>query len=268
MVITQAYYYLNSIIIGQPFIYMKLFSSYLLAIIVLFSCQETPNKITIATAANVQFAMQELAAVFTEDTGIATEIILGSSGKILAQIKEGAPYDVFVSANIKYPNSLFNAGHTVQKPEVYGYGKLVLWTTTEGIKPSLQLLTTESITHIAIANPKTAPYGVAAEELLKHYGIYEQVKGKLVFGESLSQTNLFINSGAAEIGFTALAVVKSPKLLLKGNWLLLDSSTYTPIAQGVVVIKKEGKNTKQIQAFYRFLFSPKGRSILKKYGYD
>ncbi len=240
---------------------------FILSFLVLVSCQKQKNSsLIIATSANAQFAMQELAETFTKDTGIETEIITASSGKLLAQIMEGAPYDVFVSANMKYPNELYKAGYTTQKPEVYGYGKLVLWSLKESIEPSLDILKTKEITHIALANPKTAPYGVAAIELLKHYGIYGQVKNKLVFGESISQTNLFINSGAAEIGFTAMAVVMSSNLTKKGKWIVLDSSTYTPIAQGVVVIKKE--STENAQGFYQFLFSAKAQEVLKKYGYS
>ena len=211
--------------------------------------------------------MHELVTVFTAESGIEAEVVHGSSGKLLAQIMEGAPYDVFISADMKYPNTLFKKGKAEEKPKVYAYGKLVLWSVNGNIVPSLGILSSDSITHIATANPKTAPYGVATEEFLRHNGIYNQVKDKLVFGEGIGQTNQFINSGAADIGFTAMSVVMSPKLKTKGKWLALDSSTYTPIAQGVVVIKKDGKNTDQAQAFYRFLFSPKGKSVLKKYGY-
>lgn len=235
----------------------------------LFSCQEAKeDNLTIATAANVQFAMQEVVAEFTKETGIETEIIQGSSGKLLAQIMEGAPYDVFVSANMKYPNTLFEAGKTEEKPAIYAFGKLVLWSIKSGIEPSLKILSTDSIRHIAMANPKTAPYGVATEELLKHYGIYSQIKEKLVFGEGIGQTNQFINSGAADIGFTSMSVVMSTKLETKGKWIALDSASYTAIAQGVVVIKKEGTNTELAQEFYRFLFSDKAKTVLKKYGYS
>lgn len=242
---------------------------YILGAILSTSCQQEGSaKLTIATAANVQFAMQELVDEFTQETGIETEIIHGSSGKLLAQIMEGAPYDVFVSADMKYPRSLFEAGKTEAKPKVYALGKLVLWSIKGSINPSLEVLITDSVTHVAMANPKTAPYGIATEELLKHYGIYDQVKEKLVFGEGVGQTNQFINSGAADIGFTAMSVVMSPKLTTKGKWVALDTSTYTPIAQGAVVIKNENKSNSDAQAFYQFLFSEKAKTILKRYGYS
>ncbi|MCB0494611.1 MAG: molybdate ABC transporter substrate-binding protein [Cyclobacteriaceae bacterium] len=236
--------------------------------LLVFSC-ETSNteKLTVATAANVQFAMQELTQLFSQETGIETEIILGSSGKLLAQIKEGAPYDVFVSANMKYPDDLYNSGLTLKEPEIYAYGKLVLWSMKEGILPSLELLKKDDVKHIAMANPKTAPYGLATEQFLLAHNLYDAIKDKLVFGESISQTNQFIISGAAELGFTALSVVKSPEIAEKGKWIELDDNGYTPIAQGAVVIKKKDRNTEKAEQFYAFLFSPKARAVLEKYGY-
>lgn len=240
----------------------------LLVSLLVFGCTDKQqNKITIATAANVQFAMEELTELFTEETGIETEIILGSSGKLLVQIKEGAPYDVFVSANMKYPKELYKLDLTEEKPEVYARGKLVLWSMVEGITPTIELLKTDKVKHIAMANPKTAPYGVATKQLLNAKSLYSQIEDKLVFGESISQTNQFIISGAAELGFTALSVVKSLKMKGKGIWIALDTIEYTPIEQGAIVIKKKDKNTKKAQEFYAFLFSPKAQNVLKKYGY-
>lgn len=247
---------------------MKSTIIYSLAIFFLLSCQSKhSNKLTIATAANVQFAMEELTNAFSQETGIESEIILGSSGKLLAQIKEGAPYDVFVSANMKYPNELYASGFTEQKPQIYAYGKLVLWSMADNIDPSLDLLLSEKVNHVAMANPKTAPYGVAAEQLLTSINLYDQVKDKLVFGESISQTNQFIISGAAEIGFTAMSVVKSPEMEGKGKWIELDNTTYTPIAQGAVTIKKKHNNSDTANQFYAFLFSSRAKEILNKYGY-
>lgn len=247
---------------------MKSAFIYVLALFFLLGCQnKSSEKLTIATAANVQFAMQELTQLFSEESGIEAEIILGSSGKLLVQIKEGAPYDVFVSANMKYPNELLKVGLAEHKPEVYAKGKLVLWSMVEGISPTIELLKTDEVKHIAMANPKTAPYGVATEQLLNAKSMYSQIENKLVFGESISQTNQFIISGAAEAGFTAMSVVMSPEMQGKGKWIELDTKEYTPIEQGAVVIKKKDKNTKTAQQFYAFLFSPKAQNVLKKYGY-
>ncbi|MCF6360815.1 MAG: molybdate ABC transporter substrate-binding protein [Cyclobacteriaceae bacterium] len=240
---------------------------YFLLVITPFSCQEKPNNtLRIATAANAQYAIREIALAFTQQTEINVDIIQGSSGKLLAQIKEGAPYDVFVSADMKYPNKLYTLGLTDQKPAVYGYGKLVLFTS-QALEPTLNLLTKSRITHIALPNPKTAPYGLAAKEVLEYYNMHEDLKKKLVYGENISQTTQFINSGAAEIGFTALSIVMSPQLKNVGHWLELDSTTYSPIAQGVVIIKRSKKSNENAQQFYLFLFSNKAKNILKKYGY-
>lgn len=241
-----------------------------LVLLMLAGCNENKEKppLRIATAANMQFAMQELISDFTTRTGIKCEPVISSSGKLTAQIKEGAPYDVFVAADLKYPKAVFNAGMAVDKPEIYAYGKLVLWAYREESLPSLNGLTEEDIHHIALANPKTAPYGSAAISVLKKQHLYDSVEKKLVYGESIAQTNQFITSGAAEMGFTALAVVKSPTLKNKGNWVLIDSHLYDPIAQGVVILKHDSGNQKGAQTFYEYLFSKDAQKILSDFGYS
>jgi len=224
--------------------------------------------LTIATAANMQFAMQDLTRSFTEQTGTDCEIIVSSSGKLTAQIKEGAPYDVFVSADMKFPNELVESGFTRSKTTVYAYGKLIIWSMTDHIDPSFELLKSEEIRHVAMPNPKTAPYGRAALEALIKNKIYEEIKGKLVFGESVAQTNQFIYSKAAEIGFTAKSIVFSPNMKGKGTWKEIDSDLYAPIAQGIVLLKNRETHRQQSQDFYNFLLSGKGKEILIKFGYS
>jgi len=236
--------------------------------IFLFACNQKTKKLTIATAANMQFAMEEITRSFTTESGIECQTILGSSGKLTAQISEGAPYDLFVSADMKYPNELFRNGLTKGEPQIYANGKLVLWSLTDGIEPSIETLSSNSITHIAMANPKTAPYGSASEEVIKYYQIYESIEKKLVHGESVSQTNQFISSGAAEIGFTAKSVVLSPLMINKGRWIELDSRTYPPIHQGIVILTNRNDFLEEARLFHEFIFSPKGREILSKFGYD
>ncbi|SNR79230.1 molybdate ABC transporter substrate-binding protein [Lutibacter flavus] len=246
-----------------------LFLSTILISILISSCnQQKVHNLTIATAANMQFAMEELTTSFTKETGIKCETILSSSGKLTAQIKEGAPYDIFVSANMKYPNELYNAGFTTQKPKIYAFGKLVLWSMIDSIKPSINLLLHKNIKHIATANPKTAPYGIPTEEVLKHYKIYDSIKNKLVYGESIAQTNQFITTKAAEIGFTSKSVVLSPFIKGKGNWIDIDEQAYAPIKQGIVIIKNTSTSIDKKEKFYNFLFSKKGQDILNKFGYS
>ncbi len=237
-------------------------------ILSLTSCQQNKNhQLTIAAASNMQFAIAALTTAFTQETGIACQTVISSSGKLTAQIKENAPYDILVSANMKYPNDLFSSGYSKKKPKVYAYGKLVLWSMIDDMQPSIKVLLSDSIKHIAIANPKTAPYGAAAIEVLKYQNIYEDVKHKLVYGESISQTNQFILSQSAEIGFTAKSVLLSTKMKGKGRWVTLDDSSYSPISQGVVLIKPKGTESKEAKQFYIFLFSMKAKDILKTYGY-
>ncbi len=233
------------------------------------SCkQKHSDKLTIAVASNMQFTMKELSREFTNQTGITCDLIISSSGKLTAQIKEGAPFDVFVSADMKYPNELFTSGHTTTKPQVYAYGKLVLWSGVDDIKPSIDILTTSEISHIAIANPKTAPYGIAAIEVLKHHGIYENVKKKLVFGESISQTNQFITSKSAEIGFTSKSIVLSPQIHGKGNWITIQETDYTTISQGIVILNPKNIKQQHAEAFHDFLFSNSAKNIMETFGYS
>lgn len=242
---------------------------FILTLFLFFSCKHTEtNHLTIATAANMQFAMDKITEAFTNETGIKCETIISSSGKLTAQIKEGAPYHIFVSADMKYPNELYASGFATQKPKIYAYGKLVMWSMVDSIIPSIQLLQHKKIDHIAIANPKTAPYGLAAIEVLKKFSIFDSIQHKLVYGESIAQTNQFITTKAAEIGFTAKSVVSSPSIKEMGNWIEIDESNYTPIAQGIVILKNKTTNFNQAQKFYNFLFSTKGKEILKTFGYS
>ena len=247
--------------------------SYSLSIIlltfVLQSC--TPNThspLTIATAANMQFAMDSLTHAFETETGIPVETVISSSGKLTAQIREGAPFDLFISADLKYPQALFGEGLTLEKPKVYARGKLVLWDLRSNEKPEIERLVHSEIKHIAMANPQTAPYGSAAIEVLNYYHLYDSVQSKLVFGESIAQTNQFVVSGAAELGFTAKAVVLSPELKGKSYWTEIPAETYSPIEQGVVILKNRAQNITSARQFYDFLFSPKGKEILNTFGYE
>lgn len=234
----------------------------------LFGCKPKPYEgITIATAANMQFAMQALTKAFEQTKQINCRVVVGSSGKLTAQIKEGAPYDVLVSADMKYPQTLHQAG-LCQLPKTYAWGKLVLWSQKPGFSPSLANLSKSKIKHLAIANPKTAPYGAAAVEVLKQKGLYAQLKPQLVYGESIAQTNQFILSQTADAGFTAKSVVLSPRLQHKGKWVEIDSSLYAPIAQdAAVILGKHQANLSKASAFVKFLFSPTARRILQQYGY-
>lgn len=241
----------------------------LIFLLSLISCtSKNPSKLTIACAANTQFALSEIISVFEKENGIKVSLIVASSGKLTAQIKEGAPYDVFISADMKFPEEISRSGLALEEPRIYAFGTLILLSLREDIPPSLEILSNEKINHIAVANSKTAPYGKAAEQVLYYYGKYDEIKGKLVFGESISQANQFLNTGAAEIGFTAKSTFRAFAENEGKAFIEFDIESYDPIEQGVVVIKNSNQNEELASKFYLFLFSQKAQDILIKYGYE
>ncbi len=223
------------------------------------------SKVRIAAASNLQFVVQDLVRAFEKESGISCDIIMGSSGKLTAQIVEGAPYDLFLSADMKYPLLLYQRGLTIDSPYVYALGQLVLWSVQQR-DLSLSILIDPDIQYIALPNPKIAPYGMAAFEVLKGSNLLEEVEHKLVYGESISQTNQFILSKSADLGFTALSVVKAKRMLGLGDWVEIDRELYSLIQQGVVVLGRD-RNAIKAKRFRDFLFMPQAQSILKSYGY-
>ena len=223
--------------------------------------------ITISAAANVQYAIDDIIDAFKQKYHIDVKKVISSSGKLAAQITNGAPYDIFLSANMKYPIFLYQKGYAATKPKIYAKGSLVLWTLKDfdlnRWEDSLKIAKS-----IALPNPKNAPYGKAAMMVLKKKNLLKDIKEKLIFGESVSQTNQYIVSKIADIGFSAKSVVVSPKMKNIGKHIEIDKSLYEPIEQGVVVTKYGYKNHKEeALKFYNFLFSKIAKGIFKKYGY-
>jgi molybdate transport system substrate-binding protein len=221
-------------------------------------------------AANVSYAIKALKKEFNiihPETNV--QVILGSSGKLTAQIKHGAPYDLFMSANMKYPEALYSENLAVTKPMVYAQGSLAFLSVKErNYDTNMTVLKSKDIKKIAIANSQTAPYGIAAAEALKNAGMFEELKEKFVYGESISQTVTYATS-AADIGIIAKSSLFSPQMshFKKGiNWIEVDETLYTPIDQGMVILKK-GEGNADVKAFYDFMLSPKAKEILKKFGY-
>ena len=243
----------------------------LVAVTLLLFCSAMTHAetLTIAVAANVRYAYDELAVEFKKDTGIDVQSVSGSTGKIASQVKNGAPYDVFISADSETPEALFKDGLAETKPRVYAYGVLVLWTKKDfDLGLGLRLLNDGKIRKIAIANPKLAPYGRAAMQALTSAKLDATVESKLVYGESISQTTQFVDSGAADIGFIAKSVVIAPVMAGKGKWVEVPKGSYEPIAQAVVVLKHSaGAQSTNARKFADYLFTPKARAILAKYGY-
>lgn len=228
------------------------------------------NQINIAVAANVSYAIDELISEFNK-TNPNTKVLvtLGGSGKLTAQIKNGAPYNIFMSANMKFPQSLYDDKIAITKPIVYAQGSLAMLSAKEmDFKEGINLLKNSSISKIAIANPKTAPYGAATIEALKNGKIYDEVKNKFVYAESISQTVAYTTI-AADIGFIAKSSLydkKMAKYKENINWIDVDSRLYTPIEQGIVIINNAKENT-EVKAFYDFILSDNAKKIFKEYGY-
>lgn len=225
--------------------------------------------VNVAVAANLQYAFDDVAAAFKQDTGIDVKASYGASGKFATQIQNGAPFDVFLSADMDYPEKLQQAGFTLNAPKPYAYGTLVLWTAKGDLdlKNWQKLLASPTIGKVAVANPKTAPYGREAVRALAHYQIEQAVTPKLVYGESIGQTNQFIQTQAADIGFTAKSVVLAPEVKNVGKWVEVPKNAYQPIAQGAVLLKQAEK-TAAAKRFYDYLYSAKARTIFSKFGYQ
>jgi molybdate transport system substrate-binding protein len=225
--------------------------------------------LTVAVAANVKYAFDDLAAEFKKDTGIEVQGVFGSSGKIAAQVKSGAPFDVFLSADTDTPETLFKEGWAIAKPRVYANGVLVLWTTKDiDLSKGLPLLAEAGVQKVAIPNPKLAPYGRAAIQALESAKLKAAVEPKLVYGESIAQAAQFVESGAADIGFNAKSIMLSPEMAGKGKWVEVQKGSYEPIAQAVVILKHGAETQSEAsRKFVDFLFTPKARAIFEKYGY-
>ena len=228
------------------------------------------GSIKVAVAANMSYAMQEILKEFKMlHPNIKVYITLGGSGKLTTQIRHGAPYQLFLSANRLYPDMLFNEKFALLKPEIYAQGSLVYFSKKrENFTQNSALLLDKKIIKIAIANPKTAPYGKATVEFFKRSGIYEKVVKKLVYAESISQT-LFFAMVAADVGIIAKSALFSPKMThyKKGeNWSDINTKFYTPINQAIVLLKK-GEENKDVKKLYNFILSKKVKIILNKFGY-
>ncbi len=246
-----------------------MFQKVFLAAVLLAGFASADNSITVAVAANAQYAMEEIKAAFKKETGIEVKTVYGASGKFATQIRSGAPFDVFVSADMDFPDSVYAWGQAAEKPKPYARGKLVLWTLKNlDLGKGLSVLNDSSIAHIAVADPKKAPYGREAVNALKKSGMYASDSSRLVYGESISQVTQYIVTQNVDIGFDAKSVVLAGEVKGKGKWVEVDSTLYHPIEQGAVVCKYgKDNNPKLAEGFLNFLYSDSARAILVRYGY-
>ncbi len=229
------------------------------------------DNILIAAASNLRFAMHEICQDFQEEnSSIQTKVSYGSSGNFFAQISQGAPFDIFFSADATYPELLEKGGLTAKDMQkVYAMGKIVLWFPKESKADpdkGLQAITSTEVKKLAIANPRHAPYGRAAEESLRYYGLWEKVDEKLVYGENISQTAQFVHTGAADAGIVALSLAISPKMLAEGRYWVIPDESHGDIEQIYVVLKR-GEGKKSVREFLDFIQGEGGGEILSRYGF-
>ena len=230
------------------------------------------QEITVAAAADMSGALPELVSAYTKKTGQTVKLSFGASGNLTNQIRNGAPFDVFFSADEQYPQQLITEG-LASKDTLYRYavGRLVLWVPRDSQlnldKLGIKALLDPSVKKISIANPATAPYGRAAEATLRHFEIYDQVSGRLVLGENVSQAAQFVESGNAQAGLIALSHALAPAMKDKGRFWTIPLDAYPTLNQAVVVISKS-KQQDAARKFVDFLRGPEASSLLTSYGFS
>jgi len=236
-----------------------------------FSRLSFGQEITVAAAADLQFAMQDIADQFQKETGKKVKLIFGSSGSFFQQIQNGAPFDMFFSADLSYPKKLEAAGLTVPGSYYqYAKGRIVIWVPKDSaldVSSGLKSLLNPNIKKIAVANPQHAPYGQAAVAAMQKEGIYDKVKDKFVLGENISQTASFVVSGSADVGIVALSLALSPSMKDKGRYVEIPTDEYPPIQQAGVILSSS-KNKEAAQQFLSFVKTAFVADTLKKYGFD
>ncbi len=242
-----------------------------LAAFFLFAQSVRGEEITIAAAADLRFALQELALQFDRQTGHKINVTYGSSGNFFSQIQHGAPFDLFFSADIDYPRRLEAAG-MAESGTLYRYatGRIVIWVPASSpvdvARRGWDALLDPAVRKIAIANPKHAPYGRAAVAALQKAGIYAQVESKLVYGENIAQAAQFVQSGNAQAGIIALSLALSPGLKDAGKRWQVPADAHPPLEQGAIVLKSSAKK-ELARMFLDFVKGPAGRAVLEKYGF-
>jgi molybdate transport system substrate-binding protein len=233
--------------------------------------QAPAHEITVAAAADLTSALTEVTANYQKRTGVAVKLSFGASGALTQQIHNGAPFDIFFSADMDYPRQLI-AANLADSASLYRYavGKLVLWAPADSAldfeHKGMDVLLDPSVKKISIANPQHAPYGRAAMAALQHYRLYEKVKDRLVLGENVAQAAQFVESGNAQVGFVALAHALAPAMQGKGKYWRVPADAYPPLDQGVVVIA-HSLHKEDAAAFVDYVKSPEVAGVLQHYGF-
>jgi molybdate transport system substrate-binding protein len=233
-----------------------------------FAALAHAGEVKVAVAANFTAPMQKIAAEFEKATGHKAVVATGSTGAFYAQIKNGAPFEVLLAADDETPAKLESEGFAAKGSRfTYAVGKLVLWSSKPGfVDADGNVLKKGAFERLALANPKTAPYGAAAIEALKKLGLHEGLQGKLVQGETITQAYQFVASGNADLGFVALSLIWKDGAIASGSAWVLPADLYSPIRQDAVLLGK-GAAQPAAQALMQFLKSEAARAIIKSYGY-
>ena len=235
------------------------------------ACSSTAlaDQVQVAVAANFTAPMQTIASEFEKDSGHQLVVSFGATGQLYAQIKNGAPFEVFLSADESTPTKLESEGAAVGGSRVtYAIGTLALWSAKEGyVDAKGEVLQSGEFKHLAIANPKTAPYGLAATQVLASLGLSETVAAKLVEGQSIAQTLQFVASGNAELGFVALSQVYKNGKITSGSAWIVPAALHTPIRQDALLLRK-GENNPAAVALMAYLQGPKAAAVINSYGYQ
>lgn len=244
----------------------------LLAALFCLVCLSPPaahaERITIAAAADLKFAMDEIISGFKKaHPGNGIQVTYGSSGKFHTQIRQGAPFDLFFSADIAFPRKLAKMGLAASEAKPYAFGRIVLWSSSrDAAKMTLASLSDPKIARIAIANPKHAPYGKRAEEALRASGLWDRLQSKLVFGENIAHTAQFVQTGNAQVGIIALSLALNPELARKGGYYLIPESLHQPLEQGYIITRL-GADKPLARQFADYMGSKQARGIMTKYGF-
>lgn len=241
----------------------------ILILSVIISKGQSSGRVRIAAASDLKFALDSVVSIFKQTHADARiDVTYGSSGKLSEQISHGAPFDLFFSADIDYPLNLKNKGLTSGDVQTYGVGRIVIWS--KQIDPNaekIKSLLDKTVSKIAIANPLHAPYGKRAEEALKYYQIYDDISGRLVYGENISQAAQFITTGAADIGIIALSLAVSPTMKkMNGHYWVIPELVHKPLKQGFVVIKHAERNS-LANALKDFVQTKQASDILAYFGF-
>jgi len=247
---------------------MKLLGKILLSAVV-FTSLSWSQTITVAAAANLKYALADIAKEFKKTSGIDVKIITGASGKLTQQIMSGAPFDALLSADVEYPAKLAKGGFTTTPAQVYAYGTLILWSANGAdLSKGVAMLANPNVKRIAIANPKTAPYGQEAMNAMRYYKVDSVAQPKFINGESINQVATYVTTKAVDVGFMAKSIVYAPEMKNVGKWVEVNPASYHKIDQAMVGLKN-GSPENQIatKKFLRFVMSTKAQGILKNNGY-